>query len=199
MNGDVAGAAIAATPAEVLSRPNFLEAGGFSLVIATQAAAIGSALAALAERCEAAGVPLLALRTCGLLATVRLCIREHLIFESKPMSALADLRVKAPWPALRAFCDSIDLAAVDDMTARHVPYLVLLVKALDSFKVAHGGAEPATPAAKVAFRAALRDLVQDGGNGDVGANVEEAIAHAALAFASAPAVRMSARLACKVE
>jgi amyloid beta precursor protein binding protein 1 len=79
---------------------------------------------------------------------------------------VADLRVKAPWPALRAAVDALDLRAADDMALRHVPYLVLLIKALDAFKAAHGGAEPASAADKAAFRAQLAALGRADAGGD---------------------------------
>ena len=68
---------------------------------------------------------------------------------------------------------------------------MLLIKALDAYKAAHGGAEPSTAETKAAFRAQLRAMAGGGGGGggDIGANFEEALANAPLAFASTPAVR----------
>ena len=75
---------------------------------------------------------------------------------------------------------------------------MLLIKALDAYKAAHGGAEPSTAETKAAFRAQLRAMAGagggGGGGGDIGANFEEALANAALAFASTPAVRGGERL-----
>jgi hypothetical protein len=77
-----------------------------------------------------------AVRTYGLLGLVRLWSPEHRIVELKPQDSLLDLRVTHPWPALRSFADGIDLAACDDMTHRHVPYVALLLKALDAWRAA---------------------------------------------------------------
>ena len=42
--------------------------------------------------------------------------------ESKPDSAVADLRFHAPWPQLQALAESVDLAKLDDIEHKHVPY-----------------------------------------------------------------------------
>lgn len=42
--------------------------------------------------------------------------------ESKPDNAPEDLRLGQPWPALQAFAESFDLATLDDVTHRHLPY-----------------------------------------------------------------------------
>lgn len=47
---------------------------------------------------------------------------EHRVVESKPDSAVADLRFHAPWPQLQALAESVDLAALDDIEHKHVPY-----------------------------------------------------------------------------
>ncbi len=78
--------------------------------------------------------------------------------ESKPDNAPEDLRVAAPWPALADFCASFDLDACDDMAHHHVPYLVLLVRALGAWRAAHGGTVPATSAERAAFKDSLRAM-----------------------------------------
>ena len=47
-----------------------------------------------------------------------------------------DLAICEPWPALRAYVDSVDLDALDFHAHRLVPYVVLLIKAVDMFKAA---------------------------------------------------------------
>jgi hypothetical protein len=44
------------------------------------------------------------------------------VVESKPDSAVADLRFHAPWPQLQALAESVDLAKLDDIEHKHVPY-----------------------------------------------------------------------------
>jgi amyloid beta precursor protein binding protein 1 len=107
--------------------------------------------------------------------------QEHLIVESKPDNAPEDLRVAAPWPALAEFCDGFDLETCDDMAHHHVPYLVLLVRALAVWRGAHGGAVPATSAERTSFKDALRGM-QRSYDED---NFKEAVAAAHKAWAPA--------------
>lgn len=73
-------------------------------------------------------------RSVGLLGYLRVFASEHKIIESKPQNYVNDLRINAPFPALRSFVDSIDLSTVDDITHKHVPFLALLIKAADAWK-----------------------------------------------------------------
>ena len=47
-----------------------------------------------------------------------------------------------PWPELEAFANSIDLATVDDNIHQHVPYGVLLIKAVKKWKADHNNVMP---------------------------------------------------------
>ncbi|KAJ2302579.1 hypothetical protein IWW52_006964, partial [Coemansia sp. RSA 2704] len=47
--------------------------------------------------------------------------------------AKSDLRVMAPFAELRAYADSIDLEALDSTDLAHVPFVVLLIKAVDKW------------------------------------------------------------------
>ena len=80
--------------------------------------------------------------------------------ESKPDNAPEDLRVAAPWPELADFCDGFDLDNCDDATHRHVPYLVLLVRALAVWRASNGGGArvPATSSERAAFKDVLRGM-----------------------------------------
>jgi amyloid beta precursor protein binding protein 1 len=79
------------------------------------------------------------------------------VVESKPDNAAEDLRVGAPWAELAAHCDAFDLEGCDDNAHHHIPYLVILVRALAAWRGAHDGAAPASGPERGAFKAALRD------------------------------------------
>ena len=49
-------------------------------------------------------------------------LSEHRVIESKPDNSVEDLRFHQPWPELQRFADAVDLASVDDITHKHVPY-----------------------------------------------------------------------------
>ena len=164
MNPDVAGDAVTEDIEVVLARkPEFLKS--FTLVIATQMDS--AALAPIAACLWTAGIPLISARSYGLIGQVRVAVREHTIVESKPDSSTEDLRIARPWPALRAYTDGIDLDGADDRVHAHVPYVALLLKALDEWRSEVRGTrqvagaearqleQPRTAAEKAAFKSVL--------------------------------------------
>lgn len=114
MNDDVKGACVIRDPMELLaSDPGFFS--GFSLVIATQlsedeAVRLDSVL-------RARGVPLLLARSYGLLGSVRLEKAEHRVVESRLDSEVVDLRIRNPFPALRAYVDSLNMSSSSPSTS----------------------------------------------------------------------------------
>jgi|APGre2960657444_1045066.scaffolds.fasta_scaffold00678_4 amyloid beta precursor protein binding protein 1 len=162
-------------------------------------------LLALDAACREHGVQLVVARSYGLVGHVRisvpvrtgtgwlrqpvthslLCAQEHTVVESKPDNVPDDLRVAAPWPELLDFCAGFQLAACDDVTHKHVPYLVLLVRALADWRAAHDGASPGSSAERSAFKEALRAMARSHDQ----ENVREALsaAHKAWAPAGVPA------------
>lgn len=94
---------------------------------------------AAARACTAAEppVPLLVTDSSGFTGALSLCIPEQCrtslltVVETHPES-LVDLRLTRPFPALDAYVDSFDLHALDSHELSHVPYVVILRKALAS-------------------------------------------------------------------
>jgi NEDD8-activating enzyme E1 regulatory subunit len=180
MNDDVKGSFVAESPAALIaSKPDFF--AQFALVIATQMPL--SQLAALSSVLSASKIPLLAVRTYGLIGYLRLYAPEHTIVELKPQSSVEDLRIVNPWPELRAHCDDTtvnDLATLNDMEHKHTPYVVLLIKALDRFQESNGTTNPpSTFKEKHSFKELLRGMSR-GSPGDE-ENFDEAVNKAALA------------------
>lgn len=94
----------------------------------------------------------------GLLGHFRLQAAQHAIVDAKHDPPLHELRVSRPFPALRAFADRVDLPALSTIDHAHVPFVVLLLKAMDAWKEAHGGAAPATFPDKMAFKQSVLDM-----------------------------------------
>jgi len=107
-----------------------------------------------------ARVPLVVVRAYGLLGSVRLQLPEHTIVEARPDVEQPDLRLLEPFAELRDCADSFDLDALDSMEHSHVPYVVLLIKAMDAWRAAHDGEPPRTFAEKGAFRASVADMAR---------------------------------------
>lgn len=97
MNSDVAGNHDERDPAVIISEDlSFFD--GFTLVVASQLSIV--AAHQLAEYCWAKQIPLILIRACGLVGSVRIVVRHHTIVESKPSDPVADLRVAHPFPEL---------------------------------------------------------------------------------------------------
>ena len=135
------------------------------------------ALLRLDALCRAARVSLLAVRAYGLSGTVRLSIAELPVWDSRPDSIVDDLRAAEPWPELlahaRATAGAEALAALDEREHRHVPFAAVLVAAAAAWRDARGGAAPATPDERAAFRAGLAALRRRAPEDQGGAPLEE--------------------------
>jgi len=57
-----------------------------------------------------------------------------IVIESKPDFSHLDLRISDPFPALKAYADSFDLNSLKSNQHAHVPFPVILIKALDDWK-----------------------------------------------------------------
>lgn len=153
LNGSVEGGCVEEDTMALLdAQPNFFD--DFSVVIATQMRE--SELLRLEAATLKAGVPLLIARCYGLVAYLRISGPEHLVIESKPDSEVQDLRFHAPWPELLSLAQSVDLATADDITHKHVPYGLLLIKAAEHWRSTHDGKLPDTSKQKAAFKDLLR-------------------------------------------
>lgn len=172
------------------ANPTFLD--DFSLVVATQLPE--SSLRALAAACATRSLPLVVLRSYGLCGVVRLAACDHVVTEAHPDNVPSDLRVCSPFPELLAFA-STRFGAMESLSAverKHVPYVVLLLRALDAYKGTHGGALPSSYKEKQVVKAWLSATAEAWfgvGNAEDALNFEEAKAavNTALAAPSLPA------------
>ena len=83
--------------------------------------------------------PLLMARANGLVGSVRASFPELRVLDlrsddSLKVAAGLDLRIGEPFPALQAAADAVDLSALDDFEFGHVPYPLLIIKALDTWR-----------------------------------------------------------------
>lgn len=154
MNEDVRGEAVIEEPSALIaSQPDFFSR--FTLVVASQMRM--SQLVALESVLTPRGIPFIAVRTFGLLASLRVFSSEHCVAELKPENQKLDLRLANPWPELRAYVEGVDLEAMDDEAHRHTPYIVLLVKAAAAWRASHEGKAPVTRDSK-AFAALIKGM-----------------------------------------
>jgi amyloid beta precursor protein binding protein 1 len=92
-------------------------------------------LEALADACYHSGLPLIVVTSYGLIGSVRLQLPATgaILLQPKPTNSPPDLRLVKSFPSLRQLVDSINLDLLDDMQHGHIPYPVLLTKAIDRY------------------------------------------------------------------
>ena len=179
-NESVSGRFVAETPEQLMdAKPDFFD--GFDLVLATQ---LTSAYQhKLCDICRKSGARVVFGRSYGLFGLVRISASEHTVVESKPDNVLLQLRVKDPWPELAEYASNFDLESLDDMTYKHVPYVVLLIKFAEAWKLGHGGNLPQGRAEQRDFKAFVRSQQrrrrgEPEGVADEGENFREAVENA---------------------
>lgn len=85
-------------------------------------------------------IPFIIVKSYGLIGCVRLQTPHHSIIESKPDNAKLDLRLASTsinphiFPELQQLTDSINLETLDSQQHSHVPYVILLLKAMDKWR-----------------------------------------------------------------
>eukprot|EP01038_Epipyxis_sp_PR26KG_P012040 gene12040-16113_t len=116
---------------------------------------------ALSRLCQEYQIPLILERAYGLIGIVRLQLSNHEIIESKSDKDSYDVRVANPFPELIKFCDEIDLNNLDSLQHSHIPYLVILYKAITLYKSEHDGNIPRTYAEKESFKNTIKSLARN--------------------------------------
>jgi len=94
---------------------------------------------------------LLVVRSAGFLAEFAIQYHEHTIIESHPEMP-PSLRLDKPFPALLEHAQSLDFENMDVTDHGHIPYAVILVRAMDDWKSKNGGNPPKTAAERDDFK-----------------------------------------------
>lgn len=183
LNDRVEGSYIAECVSGFLGEPaiaaSFFEK--YSLVIATQMGTTDATLRTIAEGCQTARVPLVVVRSYGLIGSLRIQVPELCVVNAHDDSAPADLRLHMPFASLAKFVDSYDFDTITDATtAAHVPFIVILIKALARFRVSEGCDLPNTRAEKDAFKAVIAEMQASSVCGTEAENFEEAMKYSNL-------------------
>lgn len=121
----------------------------------------------LADACFKHKIHLAVARVYGWLAYLRLQFPSYAVVESKPDNVVPDLRMAVPFEDLAKYCDSIDLDALDTHKFNHVPFVVLLVKAVQKWRKEEGieASVIPTPKNKNGILKALGELKRRGTDG----------------------------------
>lgn len=77
--------------------------------------------------------------------------------ESHPDNELQDFRLDCPFPGLVEYMESQDLDTMTKEQHSHTPYLVVVYKFLEKWKLEHDGNIPKTYQEKREFKAMIED------------------------------------------
>ncbi|XP_035212687.1 NEDD8-activating enzyme E1 regulatory subunit-like [Stegodyphus dumicola] len=153
LNPDVRGEFVDESVEFILqAEPNFF--CKFSVVIVTDVEEC--LLLNLAQKLWDQNVPLLICRAYGLIGYLRLQVRDRTIIETRPENEFHDLRLDAPFPALKEYAETIDLDKLTDQEHAHVPFVIILLKFLDIWKNRNNGEIPKNMKEKNLFKAEIQ-------------------------------------------
>ena len=139
MNADVTGSAIPTYPSNQLGHEFWSQ---FTLIIASNMDE--TQLSGLSTTCSTFKLPLLIVRSYGLLGYCRVLVQNHHIIESKPDSDPYDLRILNPFPELDEYCGGFVLSEMESLEHGHTPYIIILHQAIRSWRASHNDALPST-------------------------------------------------------
>ncbi|EIM83859.1 uncharacterized protein STEHIDRAFT_123436 [Stereum hirsutum FP-91666 SS1] len=97
---------------------------------------------------------LIVVRTAGFLTEFYIQYHEHDVIESHSETT-PSLRIDKPFPALLEHATSIDFDNMDPTEHGHIPYVIILVHAMDKWKKVHDGKPPQTYEEKKAFKQSI--------------------------------------------
>ncbi|TFK68056.1 hypothetical protein BDN72DRAFT_888691 [Pluteus cervinus] len=103
---------------------------------------------------DAKSPTLVVVRSAGFLAEFYIQFHEHTIIDSHSDST-PSLRIDKPFPALLDYALSLDFDKMDPTDHGHVPYVYILVRALEEWKKTHDGKPPQAYSDKKAFKASI--------------------------------------------
>ncbi|KAJ1844630.1 hypothetical protein LPJ73_005107, partial [Coemansia sp. RSA 2703] len=137
LNPDARGVAVVRAPADVLGSCESSDADLVSSASLVIACGLPDALVHdLGLRCWQLGTPLIVASAAGFMASIRTVVPEHAVVESHA-EMKQDLRLTAPFPALLSHVDGINLDTLDPTDLGHVPFAVIIVKALQKWAAAN--------------------------------------------------------------
>lgn len=148
----------------------------FTIVVATDLPV--TPLLKLSKLLYQHNIPLFVIRSYGLIGYLRLSIPLHTIVESKPDFPSYDLRLNEPFETLENYAMSYQFDKLNSTEHSHIPYPVILIQAVNTWKREHNGELPRTTADKDKFKKNILALSIKSGE----ENFEEAYQNALYAF-----------------
>ncbi|GAA96288.1 uncharacterized protein L969DRAFT_91735 [Mixia osmundae IAM 14324] len=142
MNEAVKGSSVTSSLAAYLaSDPDVLAPYSLAVCVNTHP----SETLALADRCWELRIPLISVKSCGFIGSIRTQVEEMQIVETHPANTV-DLRLDAPFPALLEHVNSVQFETLDSLEHGHIPSVVILIKVLEEWRAQREGRLPKTSA-----------------------------------------------------
>lgn len=147
---------------QVLSgNPDFFKS--FSVVIANSLTE--KTIKDLSQHLWEINVPLIMCHSVGLLGSFRIQVKEHVVVETHPDNEQPDLRLDVPFSALEEYLDSFDLSSMDLKDHGHVPWIVILYKAVQIWQKSNDNKWPMTRIEKRDIRDIVNGFIRKDENG----------------------------------
>ncbi|XP_047533879.1 NEDD8-activating enzyme E1 regulatory subunit [Vanessa atalanta] len=150
-------------PAEQILRdnPDFFKS--FSVVIAT---CLGEkTIQDLAQHLWDLNIPLILCRSVGFLGSFRIQMNEHTIIETHPENEQIDLRLDVPFPVLAEYLDAFNIDTVDLKDHGHIPWIVILYKAVQKWQTTNQNRWPMSRKEKNEIKDVIQDFFRKDENG----------------------------------
>lgn len=100
---------------------------------------------------------LMVVSSAGFMAEFSIQFYEHCVMESHS-DAVPSLRMDKPFSSLLEYTDGLDFQSMDPTDHSHLPYVVILVRALQTWKQSHDGSPPKSYAEKQEFKQHVLDM-----------------------------------------
>ncbi|KAH9829038.1 uncharacterized protein C8Q71DRAFT_912070 [Rhodofomes roseus] len=108
--------------------------------------------------------PLIAVRSAGFLAEFFIQYHERCVAQPHTDDNVPSLRIIRPFPALSKWASELDFDKLDPTEHGHVPFVIILVRAVEDWKKTHDGKLPSTTPERKAFKeqiAAMRKKIDE--------------------------------------
>ncbi|KAL0083979.1 NEDD8-activating enzyme E1 regulatory subunit [Phycomyces blakesleeanus] len=126
----------------------------------------------LADLCEKTNKTLVIVKSKGLVGIFRIQGPEHPVIETHPENPV-DLRLGNPFAQLKQYSNSFDLDELDQTDHAHVPFIVVILQAVEKWKKENNGKEPQSYSERNEIKAIIRKGMRTSDE----ENYEEAIAN----------------------
>ncbi|KPJ20078.1 NEDD8-activating enzyme E1 regulatory subunit [Papilio machaon] len=157
----------------LLDNPDFFKK--FSVVIATSLSE--KTIQNLSNHLWEINVPFILCRSVGFLGSFRIQLKEHAIVESHPDNEQHDLRLDVPFQTLFDYLNSFDIDSLDLKDHGHIPWIVILYKAVQKWKISNSNRWPMSRKEKNEIKAIIDQFkrLDDNGMPIYEENFEEAL------------------------